>query len=53
MVFTSNTKAGFWSFKECIDKKNSSEEFKYTFGKYEDPEAYEDKTEVFYHPEDL
>jgi len=54
MIFTNDTNNGFWSFKECIDAKaGSALEFQYAFGKKEDPEAYKDKTEVFFHPSEL
>ena len=54
MEFTNNTNIGFWSFKECLDVKNgSAKELEYAFGKSEDPSAYEDKTEVLFHPSEL
>lgn len=53
MIFTNNTNEGIWTFKQCLDQKNSSKEFEYMFGKIKDPEAYKTKTEVFYHPGEL
>jgi hypothetical protein len=53
MIFTQNTNTGFWKFKDCLEAKKSSSEFKYTFGMSEEPDAYNDNTEVFYHPSEL